>query len=253
MDHVIPTPRQVSLPVDGQTGRFPVRRIYCMGRNDALHAEEMGHDPRMPPFVFMKPTDAVVADGGEFPYPSATSQCHHEVEMVVAIGKRGANVPVENALEFVYGYACGIDFTRRDIQLKLKQNRRPWEEGKSFDCSAPIGAIHRAEDIGHPTKAIVSLEVNGEQRQHGDISELKWGPAKIVSHLSALFELFPGDLIFIGTPPGVNLIKPGDVLKGSVEGVGTCTTRVVESRNGNESNWYGAGELGDEGTVGKSH
>jgi fumarylpyruvate hydrolase len=227
MDYVIPVPPTPSLAVEGERGRFPVRRIYCMGRQFAEHAKEMGHDPTQPPFVFMKPADAIVADGGDFPYPPKSAEVHHEVELVVALGSGGANVPVERALDLVYGYAVGIDMTRRDIQLKLKKMSRPWEEGKSFDASAPCSPIRRASDIGHPTRGVLTLEVNGTERQRGDFADLRWGVPEIIAHLSTLFELAAGDLIYTGTPPGVNLVQRGDVLKGSVEGVGTLTVRVV--------------------------
>jgi fumarylpyruvate hydrolase len=227
MDYVIPALPIPSLAVDGLNARFPVRRIYCMGRNVAAHAREMGHDPTQPPFVFMKPADTIVADGGTFPYPSQTKEVHHEVELVVALKAGGANVPADRALDLVYGYAVGIDMTRRDIQLKLKEMRRPWEEGKSFDASAPCSSIRRASDVGHPSKGLITLDVNGTRRQSGDLSDLMWNVPQIIAHLSTLFELAAGDLIYTGTPPGVNLVERGDILKGTIEGVGSLEVRVV--------------------------
>lgn len=227
MEYVIPAPPVSSLAVEGVSGRFPVRRIYCMGRNVAEHAREMGHDPTQPPFVFMKPADTIVADGGDFPYPSQTNEVHHEVELVVALNAGGVDVPAERALDLVYGYAVGIDMTRRDLQLQAKEMRRPWETGKSFDASAPCSPIRRASDIGHPSKGVISLDVNGTPRQRGDLADLMWKTPQIIAHLSTLFELAPGDLIYTGTPPGVNLVNRGDVLTGAIEGVGTLTVRVV--------------------------
>ena len=219
-----PTP---SLPIMGSAQRFPARRILCVGQNYAAHAREMGADPdREPPFFFAKPADAVVADGGTVPYPPATRNLHHEVELVVAIAKGGADIPVESALEHVYGYAVGLDMTRRDLQNAAKKEGKPWDMGKGFDRSAPCGAIRRAADIGHPDKGAVRLTVNGELRQEGDLNDLIWSVSETISYLSGLVELKPGDLIFTGTPEGVGPVVKGDRLEASVEGVGTLTVTI---------------------------
>lgn len=228
MQYVIPAPAIPSLAVEGQSGRFPVRRIYCVGRNYADHAREMGHDPdREPPFFFMKPADTIVTDNGDFPYPSQTKDVHHEMEMVVALGKGGVNVPEPKALECVYGYGVGLDMTRRDLQGEAKKLGRPWDTGKAFDHAAPCSSLRRAADIGHPAKGAVLLEVNGQVRQKGDLADLIWNVPEMIAYLSTLFTLEPGDLIFTGTPAGVAAVKRGDVMKGSVAGVGTITCKVV--------------------------
>jgi fumarylpyruvate hydrolase len=217
-----------SLPVAGDTRRFAVNRIYCVGRNYADHAREMGHDPdREPPFFFMKPASAIVTDGADMQYPSLSNDVHHEIEMVVAIGKGGANIPADKALEHVYGYGVGLDMTRRDLQGEAKKMGRPWDTGKAFDFSAPCSAIVPASSIGHPSKGAVVLEVNGEIRQRGDLQDLIWNIPETIAYLSTLFCLMPGDLIYSGTPAGVGPVKPGDVMKGSVEGVGHLLTKVV--------------------------
>ena len=206
---------------------FPVHRIYCVGRNYAAHAREMGADPdREPPFFFAKPADSVVADGGTVPYPPATRNLHHEVELVVAIGKGGASIPVDSALEHVYGYAVGLDMTRRDLQNAAKKEGKPWDMGKGFDLSAPCGTIRRAAEIGHPDKGAVRLTVNGELRQQGDLNDLIWSISETISYLSGLVELKPGDLIYTGTPEGVGPVVKGDRLEGSVAGVGTLTVTI---------------------------
>ena len=226
MTYAVPLWSQPTVPVAGGDP-FPVRRIYCVGRNYAAHAREMGADPdREPPFFFTKPADAVVADGGTVPYPPATSNLHHEIELVVAIGRGGRNIPVETALEHVYGYAVGLDMTRRDLQNAAKKEGKPWDMGKGFDHSAPCSAIRRAADIGHPAKGAVTLSVNGEARQKGDLSDLIWSVSETISYLSGLVELQPGDLIYTGTPEGVAAVKTGDVLEGAVEGVGTLTITI---------------------------
>ena len=226
MAYAVPLWSQPTVPVDGGDP-FPVRRIYCVGRNYAAHAREMGADPdREPPFFFTKPADAVVADGGTVPYPPATSNLHHEIELVVAIGRGGRDIPVESALEHVYGYAVGLDMTRRDLQNAAKKEGKPWDMGKGFDHSAPCSAIRRAADIGHPTKGAVTLSVNGEPRQKGDLSDLIWSVSETISYLSGLVELQPGDLIYTGTPEGVAAVTTGDRLEGAVEGVGTLTVTI---------------------------
>ncbi|HYH22362.1 MAG TPA: fumarylacetoacetate hydrolase family protein [Azospirillum sp.] len=226
MAFAVSPPPQPAVAVAG-SDPFPVRRIYCVGRNYAAHAREMGADPdREPPFFFMKPADAVVADGGAVPYPPATQNLHHEVELVVAIGRGGKDIPVDTALEHVFGYAVGLDMTRRDLQNAAKKEGKPWDMGKGFDHSAPCGTIRRAADIGHPGKGAVRLTVNGELRQQGDLSDLIWSVSETISYLSGLVELAPGDLIFTGTPEGVGPVVPGDRLDGSVEGVGTLAVTI---------------------------
>jgi len=225
--YVIPAPAMPSLPVTGTKARFPVRRIYCVGRNYAEHSREMGHDPtRELPFFFTKASDSLVQDGGVFPYPSQTQNVHHEIELVVAIGKGGADIPAESALNHVYGYAVGLDMTRRDLQGEAKKTGRPWEVGKAFEKAAPCSTVVPVGMIGHPSKGRIWLDVNGQRRQQGDLSEMIWPIPDIIGHLSRLFALASGDLIFTGTPAGVAAIKPGDTLRGGVEGVGTLTIHV---------------------------
>ncbi len=226
-DYVIPPPAVVSVPVAGG-GAFPVRRVFCVGRNYAAHAREMGSDPdREPPFFFMKPSDALVLNDADMPYPSQTKDLHHEMEMVVAIGKGGKDISVADARSHVYGYACGLDMTRRDIQNQAKKEGRPWDMGKGFDKSAPISAIVPAAKIGHPGKGLIELKVNGKVTQTSDLSMLIWSVSETISYLSGLVELAPGDLIYSGTPEGVAAVKVGDVMEGVVEGVGTIRCRVV--------------------------
>lgn len=226
-DYVIPPPAVVSVPVVGG-GEFPVRRVFCVGRNYAAHAREMGSDPdREPPFFFMKPADALVLNDADMPYPSQTKDLHHEMEMVVAIGKGGKDILVDGALNHVYGYACGLDMTRRDIQNQAKKEGRPWDMGKGFDKSAPISAIVPASKCGHPSKGLIELKVNGKVTQTSDLSMLIWSVSETISYLSGLVELAPGDLIYSGTPEGVAAVKVGDVMEGVVEGVGTIRCRVV--------------------------
>ena len=202
-----------SLAVEGSDARFPVGRIYCVGRNYAEHAREMGHDPnREPPFFFMKAANSVVPSGSTIAYPVGTKDVHHEIEMVVAIGKGGKNIPVEKALEHVWGYGVGLDMTRRDIQGEAKKMGRPWEMGKSFDESAPCTPIHAATEIGHPSKGAIWVKVNGETKQQGDISQMIWSVPEQINYLSSLITLQAGDLIFSGTPSGVGPIKAGDKL-----------------------------------------
>jgi fumarylpyruvate hydrolase len=212
--------KQTSVAVAGSDDRYPVRRIYCVGRNYGAHAREMGHDPdREPPFYFMKPADAVVDKATAVKYPPRTSDFHHEIELVVAIGRSGRNIPKKQALEYVFGYAVGIDFTRRDLQREAKKHRRPWDTAKGFDESAPVSAIHPATDIGHPSAGRIWLAVNGEDRQIGDLNELIWDVAESVAELSTLFRLEPGDLLFTGTPAGVGPVNVGDRITGGIEGI----------------------------------
>jgi len=223
MDFAITPPPQAFVPViDGDP--FPVRRIYCVGRNYAAHAREMGHDPdREPPFFFMKPADALTEDGSTISYPPATADLHHEIELVVALDKGGANIPEEKALECVFGYTVGLDMTRRDLQGDAKERGRPWDTGKGFDHSAPIGALRTATSIGHPTNARISLSVNGANRQDGNINQMIWNVPETIAYLSGLFELQPGDIIFTGTPQGVAAVEPGDRLECSIEGIAKLT------------------------------
>ncbi len=217
-----------TLPVVGTDKLFPVHRIYCVGRNYAEHAIEMGHDPnREPPFFFQKNPDTLILSGGEFPYPSKTTDVHHEIEMVVALGKGGADIPVESALDHVYGYAVGLDMTRRDLQAEAKKLGRPWEVGKAFEASAPCSAIVPASRIGHPDSGAVWLKVNGVTKQSGDLNQLIWKVPEMISYLSGLFTLQPGDLIYSGTPAGVASLKRGDHLHGGVDGIGEIEIRVV--------------------------
>jgi fumarylpyruvate hydrolase len=217
-----------ALPVRGTDKLFPVHRIYCVGRNYAEHAKEMGHDPnREPPFFFQKNPDSLIPGGGDFPYPAKSADVHHEFEMVVALARGGTDIPVDQALDCVYGYAVGFDMTRRDLQAEAKKLGRPWEVGKAFESAAPCSAIVPASAIGHPAKGAVWLKVNGELRQQGDLTQLIWGVPEMISYLSGLFALTPGDLIFSGTPAGVGPVKRGDLLQGGVDGIGEITVRVV--------------------------
>jgi fumarylpyruvate hydrolase len=225
--YVVQPAAVATLPVQGSDKLFPIHRIYCVGRNYAEHAIEMGHDPsKEPPFFFQKNPDNIVTDG-KFPYPSATSDVHHEIEMVVALGKGGANIPVEAALDHVFGYGVGLDMTRRDLQGEAKKLGRPWEVGKAFEASAPCGPLVPASEIGHPTSGAVTLKVNAEIRQQGDLNQLIWKVPEMISYLSGLFTLQPGDIIMTGTPAGVSAVKRGDVLEGFVEGIGTIEVVVV--------------------------
>ena len=225
---VIPAPAVPSLPVAGAARRFPVRRVYCVGRNYAAHAIEMGHDPdREAPFFFQKNPDGLLPGGGRFPYPTATGDVHHEVELVVALACGGTHIAAEDALTHVYGYAVGIDMTRRDLQAAAKKAGRPWESAKAFEHAAPCSAVAPAADIGHPVRGAVTLEVNGEMRQCGDLAQLIWKVPEIISHLSGLFALAGGDLVFTGTPAGVGPVARGDRLRGRVAGVGEIEVEVV--------------------------
>jgi fumarylpyruvate hydrolase len=232
MNYAIPPAPLPAVPVANSADSFPVRRIYCVGRNYAAHAREMGSDPdRDPPFFFCKPADAVVpvAKGvtGDIAYPPETANYHHEVELVVAIGKRGRNIAADAANDQVWGYAVAFDMTRRDLQFALRDKGRPWELGKAFDQSAPITPIVPVSHCGHPTSGKVWLTVNGVKKQEGDLADLIWSVPETIAHLSKYFELFPGDLIFTGTPEGVGPVVRGDVLTGAVEGVGELSIRIV--------------------------
>lgn len=227
MAYAIPLREQPGIEIAGSTDRFPVRRIYCVGRNYAAHAREMGHDPdREPPFFFMKPADAVIPDGTVMAYPPATSELHHEIELVVALGRGGRDIPEAEALDHVFGYAVGLDMTRRDLQAQAKKAGRPWDMAKGFDQSAPCGAIHPVSAVGHPDKGEIVLEVNGEARQKGDLADMIWSVAGTIAYLSGLVELRPGDLIYTGTPEGVGPVSRGDRLSGRVEGVGGLSVTI---------------------------
>jgi fumarylpyruvate hydrolase len=219
MSYVIEVPKTTSLPVEGETATFPVRRIYCVGRNYADHAREMGHDPdREPPFFFQKPTDAIVPNNQTIPFPVGTKDLHHEIELVVAIGTGGKNIAQDKALDHVYGYGVGLDMTRRDLQGEAKKMGRPWEMGKGFDQSAPCTGLKKAAKIGHPASGAIWLKVNGEVKQKGDLNQHIWNTPETISYLSHLVELFPGDIIMMGTPAGVGPCFPGDKLQGHVDG-----------------------------------
>jgi fumarylpyruvate hydrolase len=226
-DFVIAPPPIASVPVAGG-GAFPVRRIFCVGRNYAAHTREMGGDPtRELPFFFAKPADALLTGGADMPYPPMSKELHHEMELVVAIGKGGADIPESEALDHVWGYACGLDMTRRDLQGQAKKEGKPWDMGKGFDHSAPIGDLVPASKIGHPAEGTIELKVNGEVRQHSDLSKLIWSIPETIAYLSKLVRLEPGDLIYSGTPEGVAAVQKGDLLEGTVAGVGTVTTRII--------------------------
>ncbi len=218
------------VPIAGSDTGFPVRRIYCVARNYAEHAREMGSSGREAPFFFMKPSDAArpVAAGttGRMEYPPKTADLHHEVELVVAIGRGGRNIAAASAYEHIFGYAIGLDMTRRDLQAELKKQGRPWDVAKGFDQSAPIGAIQPAAAIGHPAQGAIRLDVNGDERQRGDLSDMIWWVPEIVAILSEYFELAPGDLIFTGTPAGVGPVKRGDVPFGRIDGVGDLSIAI---------------------------
>jgi fumarylpyruvate hydrolase len=230
MSFVVTPPATVSVPVVGLTERFPVNRVYCVGRNYEEHAKEMGFTGREPPFFFLKPANAlvVVEDGqtGDLPYPSLTQNLHHEIELVVAIGTGGKNIKAADAMKHIYGYAVGLDMTRRDLQNEAKKLGRPWDIGKGFDQSAPIGPITRAADAGDIENAEIYLQVNGQDRQRSETSKLIWNIAESIEHLSAAWELQPGDLILSGTPAGVAAVVAGDTLVGGVAGIGTLTVKV---------------------------
>lgn len=223
MQFAFPPAPQASLPIVDSTDRFPVHRIYCVGRNYAEHAKEMGFTGREAPFFFMKPADAVVAPTGDapvqMPYPSLTSNLHHEIELVVAIGKGGKNIPASEAFAHIWGYAVGLDMTRRDLQNEMKKQGRPWCIGKAFEYSAPIGPVTPAAQAGNIEQADIWLQVNGQDRQRSQIGQLIWNIAETIEHLSQAWELQPGDLIMTGTPEGVGAVQVGDLLEGGITGL----------------------------------
>ncbi len=231
MSYVFPPAPTVSVPIVGKTERFPVHRIYCVGRNYEEHAREMGFTGREPPFFFLKPADAIVAvdagDTGSIPYPSLTKNLHHEIELVVAIGTGGKNIRAADAHRHIYGYAVGLDMTRRDLQNDMKKQGRPWCIGKAFDHSAPIGPITPAEQAGDVANAEISVQVNGQDRQRSHVSRLIWNIGETIEHLSAAWELQPGDLIYTGTPEGVAAVVSGDTLVGEVSGLGWLSVKVA--------------------------
>ncbi|CAM2189072.1 Fumarylpyruvate hydrolase [Paraburkholderia sacchari] len=232
MAFIFPPEAPITVPVVGSNDSIAVRRVYCVGRNYAAHAREMGFDPdREPPFFFCKPDNAVVPVSYdqtlELAYPAETENYHYEAELVAVIGKSGSNVPLEQALDHVWGYAVGLDMTRRDLQMKMREMGRPWEIGKAFDESAPIGPIHPASQVGHFEQAGLWLTVNGETKQKSDVTHLIWSVAETVSYLSRFFKLEPGDLIYTGTPEGVGPVKRGDTMKVGVERLGELTVKIV--------------------------
>ena len=231
MSFVFPPAPTVAVPVVGQSAAFPVHRVYCVGRNYAEHAKEMGFTGREPPFFFMKPADAVVpvpaGQTGAIAYPSLTKDLHHEIELVVAIGTGGSNIKAADAHKHIYGYAVGLDMTRRDLQGEMKKQGRPWCIGKGFEQSAPIGPITPAAQAGDVEKAEIFLQVNGKDRQRSDVSKLIWNIAETIEHLSAAWTLQPGDLIYSGTPEGVAAVVPGDVLSGGVAGLESLTVKIT--------------------------
>lgn len=231
MDYVFTPPAQMSIPVVGSDQRFPLRRIYCVGRNYAEHAKEMGFTGREDPFFFCKPADAAVpvasGETGEIAYPPKTSNLHYEMELVVVIGKGGRDIPVELAQDHIWGYALGLDMTRRDLQGEAKKQGRPWETGKAFDQSAPIGPVHPRSKVGTIDKGAIWLDVDGQRKQSSDLSQLIWSIPESIAYLSGLFELQPGDAIFTGTPEGVGAVVKGNVMTGGVDGLGELSVRIV--------------------------
>ncbi|MGN6521225.1 MAG: fumarylacetoacetate hydrolase family protein [Dokdonella sp.] len=228
MTFAIPAPFVPSLPVADDDMRFPIRRIYCIGRNYADHAKEMGAAvERSQPMFFMKPADAIVADDGDIAYPPATADLHHEVEMIVALARGGHDIPSEHALDCVFGYGVGLDLTRRDLQAAAKAKGHPWDAAKAFDASAPASALRRVADVGHPRHARISLEVNGELRQQADIADMVFDVAAIIHELSRLWTLAPGDLVYTGTPAGVAALHRGDRVHARLEGIAELAGRIV--------------------------
>jgi fumarylpyruvate hydrolase len=224
--YVIPSPAQAVIAVGGSDETFPVRRIWCVGRNYEEHIREMGHDVRDPPFFFSKPADAIVPDGATVPYPPLTKDLHHEVELVVALKSGGRNIKLDRALDCIWGYGVGIDLTRRDLQIASRDMKRPWEIGKAFDASAPCGALQPASRIGHPSKGRIALKANGKVRQDGDLAQMIWNVPEVIVKLSEMVELAAGDIIMTGTPSGVAATVAGDKLDCEIEGVGTLTVTI---------------------------
>lgn len=227
---VIPALKQPAIAVAGDSKTFPVRRIWCVGRNYLEHVREMGNDERAPPFFFAKHADMIEPDGATIPYPPITKDFHHEVELVVALKSGGLNISAETALDHVWGYGCGIDMTRRDLQIASRKKEQPWEIGKSFDHAAPCGALAPASKIGHPAKGRIWLSVNGTQKQTGDLSEMIWNVPEIIAKLSQQVTLGAGDIIMTGTPAGVAAMKPGDKVEAGIDGIGTLTVTIGEPK-----------------------
>ena len=225
-NYVISPPAPPNLPVAGSSKLFPVRRVWCVGRNYVEHIREMGQDEREPPFFFAKPSDALVRDGATIPYPSLTKDFHFEVELVVALKSGGRNIPADKALDCVYGYAVGIDLTRRDLQIASRDIKRPWEIGKFFDNSAPCSALRPASEIGHPARGKITLKVNGNLKQDGDLEQMIWNVPETIAKLSEQSELAAGDVIFTGTPSGVGAVVEGDKMECEVEGIGRLTITI---------------------------
>ncbi len=226
--YVFAPPASVTAAIKDSGDRFPVRRIFCVGRNYADHVREMGGDPKSePPIFFTKPADALVPSGAPVPYPPGTRNLHHEVELVVALHRGGKHIPVADALDHVYGYAVGNDLTRRDLQSEARSRGQPWDMAKGFDASAQIAQIHPVERFGHPSGNAIWLKVNGEQRQHSTLDQMIWSVAEIITGLSTLVELQPGDLIYTGTPDGVGALVPGDLVTAGIEGMEQLEFRIV--------------------------
>ncbi len=226
-DYAFTPPRRAAIPIAGSDRLFPVRRVYCIGRNYAAHAIEMGHDPdREPPFFFLKAADSLDASGA-FPYPARSADVHHEVEMLVALGGGGAGIAPEAALDCVWGYGVALDMTRRDLQGEAKKHGRPWEIGKSFDRSAPVGSLRPVSEVGHPAAGRIALTVNGALRQEGDLNQMIWKTPEMIAFLSEYFELAAGDVILSGTPAGVGPVARGDVMEARIDGLAPLTVRVV--------------------------
>lgn len=227
MTYVFPPAPQASLPVEGTADRFPVARVFCVGRNYEAHAREMGADTREAPFFFMKPASNVVEDGAAIPYPPRTQDVHHEIELVVALSKGGRNIAVAEAMEYVFGYGVGLDLTRRDLQGEMKAMGRSWEIGKAFEGAAPVSALRPKAMVSSVADGRVTLAINGETRQDGNLQELIWSVPEIIAELSTYWDLYPGDIIFTGTPAGVGPVKVGDRLEGAVEGVGNLSVSII--------------------------
>jgi fumarylpyruvate hydrolase len=228
---VIPAPQQAAIPVAGDSKSFPVRRIWCVGRNYLEHIREMGNDERAPPFFFAKHADMLVPDGATIPYPPLTKDLHHEVELIVAMKSGGLNIPAAKAHEHIYGYGVGIDLTRRDLQIASRDMKRPWEIGKAFDASAPCGPLQPASKIGHPSKGRIALKANGKVRQDGDLAQMIWNVPEVIVKLSEMVELAAGDIIMTGTPSGVAATVAGDKLECEIEGVGKLTVTIGPPAN----------------------
>ncbi|HQO30365.1 MAG TPA: fumarylacetoacetate hydrolase family protein [Accumulibacter sp.] len=227
MRYVFPPAAPACVPIVGSDAFFPVRRVYCVDRNYADHAAEMGADSREPPFFFSKPADALVPGGGEVPYPPATGNLQHEVELVVALAAGGADIPPEEALDKVFGYTVGLDLTRRDLQMRAKDKGHPWDMGKGFDHSAPIAALQPVAVVGHPARGPIWLQVNGQSRQNGDLAQMSWKVAEVIANLSTYVRLTAGDLIFTGTPAGVSAVTRGDRLTAGIAGIGELSVTLV--------------------------